>query len=341
MPQFFKSLKLTSLLVILLHSLGAEAQVNNYNFFVLNRQFEFLTDSVSLNEGTTWDDPEFSIPLAFPLVYMGNPVETLYCSSFGLGAIFADNPGIQGTANLLIACGADLVDRAYDFENGTGSGSLSPYSYKVEGVSPNRIVKIEIRNAGFYNSLSDNVNDDQFMNLQLWLYEIDNAIEIVFGPVNITSPQTVFDGETGTYVGMLPQFNVDSFTVSSGSFLLAGPVQKPSPVAINSVEQIVVLDGVIPESTVYRFEPVLNSIGKNPSGIAEIWPNPASEFIQIKASKQNLSKSKVEISDSSGKLVLSYPNADSPISINSLNSGLYFIRIYNPDGISTGKFIKM
>ncbi len=340
MKSFYCKLRLASLLVLSLHSLGIKAQLNNYDFFVLNRPFTFLSDSVSLNQGLTWDDPDFTIPLPFDMLYMGEPISSLYCTSLGLGAFYSNTQEFQGNGNIFIASGIDLVDRAFDFENGEGPGSLSPYSYKVEGVSPNRIVKIEIRNSGFYNSLIDNANDDQFINLQVWLYESDNAIEIAFGPVNITSPLNIFDGENGTFIGMLPQLNLQTFEVSPGSFLLAGPVQKPNPVAINTLDQVVVVDGIIPESTVYRFVPIINNIQPEQETVIQIWPNPANDILHINSSSNAFINSKVEVSDASGKVIMTYADASSPIAINELEAGFYFVRVYSQDQIYTGKFIK-
>jgi len=271
---------------------------------------------------------------------MGDPISTLYCSSLGLGAFYSNTPEFQGTGDVFIALGIDLVDRAYDFENGDGPGSLSPYSYKVEGESPNRIVKIEIKNSGFFNSLIDNINDDQFINLQVWLYEADNAIEIAFGPVNITSPLNIFDGENGTFIGMLPQFNFETTEISQGSFLLGGSVQKPSPVAISSLEQVVVLDGIIPESTVYRFVPIISSIKSVQETLIQILPNPVTDVLNINSTSIALSNAKVEVADASGKLIITYSDASSPLAVNELETGFYFVRVYSQDQIYTGKFIK-
>lgn len=67
-----------------------------------------------------------------------------------------------------------------------------------------------------------------------------------------------------------------------------------------------------------------------------IFPNPANHFIEVNVSGINASK--LEIIDALGRLVKSVKltNNSSKINLESLNQGLYFIKVYNSDG----KFVK-
>jgi hypothetical protein len=70
-----------------------------------------------------------------------------------------------------------------------------------------------------------------------------------------------------------------------------------------------------------------------------IYPNPAQEVLQLKA---DFPINEVEIVDAVGKTVNRYKSNSSTlqISLESLNNGLYFLRISSPNGYSTRRFIK-
>jgi hypothetical protein len=70
-----------------------------------------------------------------------------------------------------------------------------------------------------------------------------------------------------------------------------------------------------------------------------IYPNPAQEVLQLKA---NFPMNEVEIVDAVGKTVNRYKSNSSTLQIplESLNSGIYFLRISSSNGYSTKRFIK-
>ena len=44
---------------------GLNAQTLPYSFSVLNEPYQPLTDSISVNAGEIWDDPEYFMPIGF------------------------------------------------------------------------------------------------------------------------------------------------------------------------------------------------------------------------------------------------------------------------------------
>jgi hypothetical protein len=70
-----------------------------------------------------------------------------------------------------------------------------------------------------------------------------------------------------------------------------------------------------------------------------IYPNPAPEVLQLKS---DFPMTKVEILDAFGKIVNRYnPNSSNlQIPLESLNSGIYFLRISYFEGFSTRRFVK-
>jgi hypothetical protein len=71
-----------------------------------------------------------------------------------------------------------------------------------------------------------------------------------------------------------------------------------------------------------------------------IYPNPAQDVLQLKSDMPLI---EVEIVDAFGKIVNRYkPNSSNlQIPLESLNKGLYFIRISSTDGYYTRRFVKV
>ena len=75
--------------------------------------------------------------------------------------------------------GVNLVDRASDTVKWDGmTDSLSPVSYQLGGVPGSRILKVEWKNAGFHMDIAADNKSVDFVNLQIWLYEESNDIEL-------------------------------------------------------------------------------------------------------------------------------------------------------------------
>ena len=102
----------------------------------------------------------------------------------GVGAFITMDSVLPTTAFAtgIIAHGSDLVDR-----DTSGNGSSSPISYTLSGTAPSRIFKLEWKNAGFFNPIDNATSYDDFINLQLWLHEGSDAIEVRFGNGNYVS----------------------------------------------------------------------------------------------------------------------------------------------------------
>lgn len=94
------------------------------------------------------------------------------------------------------------------------------------------------------------------------------------------------------------------------------------------------------DSRVFYNAPVLNIEKVELTNSLEIVPNPAGDFFSIKT-KTEMSND-ITIFDINGKQIKTFKNKKSSILINikELNSGLYFLRITNSDGILTKKMIK-
>jgi hypothetical protein len=152
--------------------------------------FQRLDNSkISVNNNLFWDDNDFTFPIGFKFYFFQDSTSNLYTSSlFGGGTELFTAP-ISFTSNnisLIISSFGDLLDRG----DSATSLSKSPIAYSLQGVSPNRIYKIEWRNAGAFNGLPKDSID-----LQVWLYEHKDIIEIHYGDNNISNPIDCFGGD--------------------------------------------------------------------------------------------------------------------------------------------------
>lgn len=70
-----------------------------------------------------------------------------------------------------------------------------------------------------------------------------------------------------------------------------------------------------------------------------IFPNPTTGIVNI-SNKNNLSIDKIEIFDTSGKLIITKNGNSSQIDISNLKKGMYFFKIYSDENVLTKKIIK-
>ncbi len=222
-----------------------------YFFSQSSGVYSNLTGAISLNNGNTWDDPEYEIPLGFNFNFYGNTLDSLIITGYGYGA------ELGLTSNqitpVIVPLGVDLIDRGS--ENGL---SLSPISYKTTGVVGNRITKIEWKNAGFYNGDKD--DDDvyeDYVNLQLWIYENGNKIEFHYGPTVINDFNASYDGENGPWgVGISSLFDFDGYDYKGKSQILSGNPLSPTLEFLDDGDGLAYMSGIIPNGTIYRFTPI-------------------------------------------------------------------------------------
>ena len=243
------------LFISLLAPLCSFGQYRFYKDSSYAQSFNFLTNTSSVNNNTYWDDPEFAIPIGFTFHMFSDTTDSIHISQeIGVGAFITMDSVLPTTAFAtgIIAHGSDLVDR-----DTTGNGSSSPISYTLSGTAPSRIFKLEWKNAGFFNPIDNATSYDDFINLQLWLYEGSDAIEVRFGNGNyVSSNNDLYDGGPGPLVGLFDSldFNFDSRII----YYLKDSVGAPSIDSFTSVLSLPLppgMDGNPAAGSVYRFNP--------------------------------------------------------------------------------------
>lgn len=300
----------------------------SYSFSTYTGAYVNLTNSTSLNNGAIWDDPWFTVPIGFDFQLFDTTINELTFFADALGGELMVQRNID-TFDVITAVSADIIDRA-----GFSGNSLSNISYTLTGTVGNQILKIEWNNAGFYDDIDINGTSTDYINFQLWLYEGSNTIEVRYGP-NSVQPSSM-NGNTGFSVGLYNKYNwQDGSTVES--IELSGNAS--TPVAnFTQNYQSTILSTVPTNARIYQFSYLVADLDNLDNNFVTIYPNPAEDHIEITSSSAITS---IKIYSSTGTLVDVIASPTEKISIDDLDSGIYFLEVTTESGTWCKKFNKL
>lgn len=335
--------------IALLSALTGKAQIKSYKDSTFMQPYSLLSGATSLNSGLFWDDPDFTIPIGFTFKFFGDSTNTLYHSAdFGTGGQFLLKPFTPTTQffSFIAMIGSDLRDR-----DTTNSGSSkSPISYQTTGTAPNRIFKLQFRNAGFVNAI-DNGNYQDSLSIQLWLHETSNMIDVRFGPGNlVSSAMDLWDGGPGPFIGIFDSVNYQSLNLSvKKSYFLNGTVTAPvidsSITAFATLTTLPGMSGTPANGRVYRFMP------RKASGTATALQETVSQAnatIQVDRERQEVvfntgvKEAKIALYDLNGRPVFETVTDGNSFRYNMrhLDAGMYIARWHNNQEQQSLKVIK-
>lgn len=316
--------KITLILAFLTWGVSSFAQENFYSFSTRTGTYTDLEAPMSINNGTVWQYDSFEVELPFPVDIFGLSHDYLEFDDDEF--YFLSDSGDSG----LTVSAAYLRDR-----NFTDVGfSESPISYKVEGIEGSRILKLELKNAGFEMELENELPSVTYANYQIWYYEQDKSIEYHYGPHNITNMNVL--NEVGVFVSFL--YTYENFD----TFVKAGFISESltNPVYVESEEEDIIpyfFQSVPAANTVYRFTPNTSSSTSDFNEVIfEVYPNPTADLLNI--SKKNNDEVKYTIYSISGKFITNgtITSAQETVNVEHLASGSYLIQV----GSSVKRFIK-
>lgn len=223
MKQFITTLTTAAVLA----ATTVQAQMP-YKLTVQNQAYTPLTGATLVNGTTAWtDSTSYVVPLGFNFKMGTKTINKL--NLMEMSGISTDTTGTVAVFNFL---GASIVDRGI-----VGGTSKSPIRYTVSGATGSRIFKLEMFNVGFTDEFNTHNTLNDSLNMQVWLYEGSDVMEIRYGSSKISylSEYFVFGGPLIGYTNSLKvedqEFDkiyllkgnpaaptLDSATLSSGSF---------------------------------------------------------------------------------------------------------------------------
>ncbi len=294
------------------------AQQFDYTFSQRVEPYENLEQQIPLSNQNFWFSETWTIPIGFNFMFFDYPFDsvTVYCASslfFG----FAENEVALHFAGFSQA----IVDRGWDLAD----SSISPISYNLSGDSPNRICKIEFRNAGFV--MAPEVDS---VNVQIRLYESDHALEVHLGSHHVSGPASYESvGATGPAIGFINSLD-DKYA------FLYNTVQSPSfgfpPFSFTG------LQGDWPDGQVYRFAPQMSATDSPDALEVKIVNILSRKLLWL----QHIETSKrFQIFDSVGRICLEGDMENMQtymiIPYSALRTGWYVLRVFGNDGKITAQ----
>lgn len=304
------------------------ASAQDYTFSVLNQPYQELVGATSLTQGQVWDDPSLVIPIGFDFEYFNTHEDTIYIEN-GLGADLEFMSPISGVYRILGATDEDIIDRGY-----TTGDSDSDISYKLEGTAPNRILKIQWKNVGFYYDYDDDGVCQDFANFQVWLFETSMKVEYHYGLWSVTQPQISLEFGNGPIVLFLDEYDGNAGTVN-GLYELWGSSANPTINTDGNLMFANSLQDIPANGTVYRFSKNyvgLNEMTKTSKNL-EVYPNPASAEFKVNAQIET-----VVLTDMNGKTwFLSLSNG--AYSLEGIPAGVYIVEAKGKEGVYRQKLI--
>lgn len=321
----------TSLLILfLISALHLNAQ---YNYSYTSAPYLDLVnpDTISSNV-PDWDDDYWTHEIGFQV----NAFGTLY-----------DSVVVESNGELLLYNSLDSASFFYhpdtfpvfigfgDFMSQTGTGDLryrtngaSPISYALTGLPGARIAKFEWKNSGFYN---DTIAID-FINFQIWIYEITGDVEYHFGTSSVT-PNS-YGGSTGPVIGIAPYVADPDYIFLPGIFL------QGDSTSCTSVSTYVTTTGTPVLNAVHRFANLATiGIQENAATGFSFYPNPAIDKVNLVLPQGN---QLITFTDISGRVCLREQNNAGgifSISLEGLQAGIYLITVFNESGVSTQRLV--
>ena len=316
-------------------------QAQTYNLTVSEESYTPLENSISLTNDEIWDDEEYSFPIEIDFEYFGDKLDTLFVDVNGLVANTSfENIGSESFVSFILPFYNDLIDLGYISEE-----SVSNISYLIDGEEGSRILKIEWNNVGFYDDYYDNQADPSFVNFQLWLYELDNAIEFHYGDSKVDSELVFQYYGGGPIAGLMDTYNETTDIYDEFAVLIGDPA-KPNVILWEGevdFEYTQLLDSVPMPNTVYRFDLMdvstteIQALSQNFS----IYPNPVLTQLSIVSERVDSEIQSISIFSNDGRWIRTINSDFSNINVSDLWSGVYHIHISTQEGLAVKRFVKV
>lgn len=329
--------------ITLLFPICLYAQYSTYIDSSYYQNFQYLSSSTLVNQGQFWDQPNYKIPIGFTFHLFSDSTDTLYLTPWtGNDAILNIHPVYANTSHVsyIFAHNSDLKDKDTFLVN-----SKSPISFKTEGIAPWRICKLEFRNAGFeLGSYADS------MNLQIWLFETSNNIEVKFGQSNyVTSSSNLYNGSQGPWIGLVDSLDRNSpVKLARKYYFLKGSSTSPTLDSTTSLTDTnpLGMTGHPPPDIVYRFSPKIAT--KSPETYSSFLPNLSTKIKysmptkEIQVTIYATDKFHYLLYDVNGRIILRgyLHKGNHAIQTNFLPEGLYMLQLSAAKENFTYKFMK-
>jgi len=326
--------------IALLCSSRTYSQQMPYTLTTYNQTYVPLdTGATVIDPGLIWsgNTNNFVAPIGFAF-----KIDTTSCPYFLCegGSDFVTDTNMNAGSGFILT-DATLDDRGYG-----GSVSRSPVRYKISGPVGQRIFKAEVFNAGFDQEYIDSNTFNDSVNLQVWLYEDSNIVELRYGPSRVTGADYYSFG--GNLAGYAKVINTNGYMYILSGDPASPTVQTIQVISDNFNSNPVPLSSFPPSGTVYRFTPIVpadtTTSVKDVFSVENVMVYPTACHSEINVSYKNNNTAAYNIVSVSGALMNIKGELNkgvNGIDIGSLPSGMYLLQLQNDTGRKVYKFVKL
>lgn len=297
-----------------------------------------LNNPVSVNNGDVWNEGStYPIYFDFDFTVFDQTYSSLNVDAGG-GIVFPGNGSKSFRIYHTPFGGYLLKDKGVD-------SSLSHIDYEIVGGEGQYVIKIQWKNAGFGQWYSTSDTSD-FVDFQIWVFQEDAHFELHFGdsqtnPGTYGYPEAISDPNPGPSI----KFTYDNCSnVLSYYYAADNPSYGYFDMCFPNYSFI---DGTPSDGIIYTITPNENyvDISENNLGRLIVFPNPSNDMIYIENNDELSVIESVYIVDVFGKTILELQeneitNSMQKLNIETIPSGIYFIRIKTKNNLVVKKFIK-
>lgn len=210
----------------------------------------------------------------------------------------------------------------------------SEVNYRIDGVAPNRVCIVEIKNLRFRDEIAQSGTASSYISFQILIEEGKGAVSYHYGDSNIKNFDLCYKKHKGSLSGWSD--NKDMFRE------LEGDPQAPRNLTTSEIEGYhPVLNGTPVSGTFYTWGDISVSTNMKFYTDLNIFPNVTSSVVNIKDSRLSVLSPKIDIYSSSGQLVKSLFMQKNQIDVKELPSGIYQLVIRINNNQYSAKIVKM
>ncbi len=302
------------LIIYLLFSFLVSASSQEIKFRKFTEPYNYIGRGDMITEKLRWRDDQ-SLTAFIPFVYRFDDIasDRMDIHTNGYFSIF--NESTNRNFSLLAFYVSDLIDRSYI------TGSTKPeslISFRTDTINNELVGKLQFKNAGFENG---GINDS--LNMQAWIFQSGNKVQIRFGKSNVQNWQAILNNAFADTPGVCIIIEKENYDVGG---CLNGPTNNPYFDTLGGS-----FNNIPEEGTVYEFTFLKTSVNNIQKEHFKYSINNQEIRIDL---EDGLVLQSIELLDLLGRTIKS--SKINVIDSYDISDGIYLLRV----NTNAGSFVK-
>lgn len=298
--------------ICLLFSFSVSASSQEIKFRKFSEPYNYIGRGDMLTEKLRWRDDQ-SLTAFIPFIFRYDDIESSRMDIHTNGYFSFFDESKNRNFSLLAFFVNDLIDRSYI----TGSNKPeSLISYRTDTINNELVGILQFKNAGFEQG---GINDS--LNMQAWVFQSGNKVQIRFGKSNVQNWQSIINNADTPGVCII--IEKDNYDVGG---CLNGPTINPYFDTLGGS-----FSNIPEEGTVYEFTFLKTSVNNTQKDHFKYFINDQKITIDV---QDELILQSSELIDLLGRTLKS--SKKNSIDIYDVNDGIYLLRV----NTNAGSFVK-